>query len=88
MIHLALLATIIPPHGPALLGSRFMNAAIEGEQGSVAEIEFAMSRTPKKIIFFSFIFNSLFLFLNVFYFSRHKLEAALAPGEIWLTSNR
>jgi len=44
-----------------------MNAAIEGEQG-FAEIEFAMSRTPKKNLF-SFIFYSLFLFLNVFYFS-------------------
>ena len=46
-----------------------MNAAIEGEQG-FAEIEFAMSRTPKKKKnLFSFIFYSLFLFLNVFYFS-------------------
>jgi hypothetical protein len=60
MIHLALLATIIPPHGPALLGSRFMNAAIEGEQGSVAGIDFAMSRTPKKKNLF-FIYFPFFI---------------------------
>jgi len=43
-----------------------MNAAIEGEQG-FAEIEFAMSRTPKKSFFH--LFSILYFFFLMYFIS-------------------
>ena len=50
-----------------------MNAAIEGEQG-FAEIEFAMSRTPKKKKSFFHLFSILYFFFLMYFISPREIS--------------